>query len=105
MTDKTFPTYTPNPLLKDLPEYLKDPANYMDIQKKILKTILTTCSHTEIAEYAICKKCTKNMLERRRLLKRLGFKNPMQYMAWRRVHEEIKKKMPLVDWKNNKIIT
>lgn len=88
-------------LLKDLPDFLKNPANYEDVQKKILNTILTSCNHSEMIDFAKCKKCTKKMLERRKLLKELGFKNAAQYMAWRRVHETIKKRFPLMDFKTN----
>ena len=89
-----------NPLIADLPEYLKDPANYEEIQRKILKTFTSTCGHTEIMQWAECEKCTKKMLDRRKLLKELGFKNPRQYMAWRKTHETIKERFPLMDWKN-----
>jgi len=94
-----------NPLLANLPDYLKNPANFETVQKQILATILTTCGHSDILEHAACKKCTEKMLARRKLLKKLGFKNAQQYMAWRAVHEEIKRRMPLVDWKNKKIMT
>ena len=83
-----------------LPEYLKDPANFEDIQKKVFKTLEGTCTHTEIMEMAKCSKCTKKMLERRALLKALGFKNPAQYMAWRKTHAKIRELFPLVDWKS-----
>lgn len=89
-----------NPLISSLPEYLKNPANYEEIRKKILESIMTNCSHSDIQEFAKCPKCTEKMLERRKLLKKLGFKNPAQYRAWQKTHEEIKKRFPLVDWKS-----
>lgn len=89
-----------NPLLDSLPEFLKDPANFEKIQKSILMTFISTCGHSEIMDWAKCDKCTKKMLERRKLLKKLGFKNPAQYMAWRKTHEKIKVMYPLVDWKS-----
>jgi hypothetical protein len=93
--------YSPelHPLLKSLPSHLKDHTKFYDIQKKILETIMTSCTHSDLVGFAKCSKCTKNMLKRRKLLRDLGFKNPAQYMAWRMVHEEIKKKVPLVQWK------
>jgi hypothetical protein len=43
------------------------------------------------------------MLDRRKLLKKLGFKNPSQYMAWKKIHTEIKERFPLVDWQAEKL--
>jgi hypothetical protein len=93
-----------NPLIADLPEHLKNPANYDEIQAKIIASVQTSCTHSDVFEMAKCEKCTKKMLNRRKLLKSLGFKNPRQYMEWRKTHEEIKKRYPLVDWKRKKLI-
>lgn len=101
---KDFKKYTPNPLLKGLPKYLQDPANYYDIKKKIWETLQGTCSHAEIYEMATCPKCSEKMLERRKLLKNLGFKNPQQYREWDKTHQEVRKRFPLVDWKSRKFI-
>lgn len=91
-----------DPILAGLPEYLKDPACFEKIQSKILKTFISTCAHSEVLEWAKCKKCTIKMLERRSLIKALGFKSHHQYMMWVKIHTEIKKQFPLMDWKNNK---
>ena len=93
-----------NPIFNGMPKFLKDPANFDDIRKQIFATVQTTCSHASLLEYASCKKCTEKMLERRRLLKNLGFKNPAQYMEWQKVHLKIKETMPLVDWKKKEFI-
>lgn len=99
------PNITPiNPALKGLPEHLKDPANFPDIQSKILATLQSSCGHSELLDFAKCEKCTANMLKRRKLLKQLGFKNPAQYMEWRKTHEEIQRRFPLVDWKKKAFI-
>lgn len=78
-----------HPLLEMLPEHLKDTRNYFKIKKELLKTLATKCSHDSIAKMAECKKCSDKMMERRLLLKRLGFKNPVQYQAWQKIHEQI----------------
>lgn len=88
-----------HPLLAELSDYLKDPGNYMEIKKKILDTLAVGHSHSELLGYASCVTCTANMEKRRKLLRDLGFKNPAQYRAWDKVHTEIAKKFPLVDWK------
>lgn len=101
MTDKPDIAFKPkaHPLIASLPAHLKDPANFEKIMKAIHNTISTTCNHAEIVEWGECKKCTKKMMERRLLLRKLGFKNAAQFMAWRKVHETIKARIPLVDWK------
>lgn len=87
-----------NPLLRGIPKHLKDPANYVDIKQKIWATMQTACTHSDIHEMAVCDKCTKKMLERRRVLKQLGFKNPAQYREWDKTHTRIRKMYPLVNW-------
>lgn len=101
---KKLPRHLKNPLLEGLPAYVKDPKNFFEIQKSVLETIKTKCSHSDVIEYAKCKICTNKMLERRRLLKKYGFKNPKQYFEWRRVHQEIRRRYPLVNWKTGEII-
>lgn len=88
-----------NPILDGLSEYVKNPANYTEIKKKLLDTLATKCTHSDLLAYSACKSCTNKMLERRRLLKKLGFKSAAQYMAWQKVHEKIQERFPLVDWK------
>jgi hypothetical protein len=87
-----------HPLLQMLPPHLKDPQNYEKIQKEIMASFVSNCGHNEMMEWANCKKCTKKMLQRRILLKRLGFKNAIQYMLWQRLHTEIKKRISLAKY-------
>ena len=77
-----------HPLLEMLPLHLKDPKNYFRIKKEILDTVLTNCGHDSITKMAECKKCSENMMKRRLLLKRLGFKNPQQYHMWQKIHDK-----------------
>ena len=95
-----------HPLIANLPKHLKDPANYERIKKAIADTMVLkdtklekACVHEDIASMAACPKCTKRMLYRRLLLKKLGFKNPAQYWAWQKTHERIKELYPLMNWK------
>ena len=87
-----------NPLIADLTDYLKDPANFDKIQKTIIETLAGNCSHSDMAEWAGCAKCQKRFTERRYMLKKLGFKNPTQYREWVKVHSEIKRRYPNADW-------
>lgn len=81
----TFPKYKPNPLFKDLPQGLKDPQNYIKIEKAVMDTMICPTSHADLMEMTQCSTCTSNMRERRHLLKNLGFKSPRQYYAWKKV--------------------
>jgi hypothetical protein len=91
-------------ILEGLSDYLKDPANFDEINKKILNTFISTCGHAEILDWVNCKKCTAKMLQRRKMLKSLGFKNPAQYFAWKKIHTTIRQKFPLMDWKTGQQI-
>ena len=95
---KPLPKYKPHPLMESLPDHLKDPTNYNKIRKAIFDTVATSCGHSDIISMSKCVKCTENMRNRRLLLKKLGFKSPTQYVAWQKIHEEIRVKYPLVNW-------
>ena len=95
ITKETFPKHTQNPIFADLPEYLKDPANYKKVQKTVLEALASKHSHGEIMEWASCPACQRKFFERGEVIKKLGFSSPAQYMAWRLVHQEIKRTVPL----------
>ena len=95
---KSFPRAIGNPILYGLPPALKDPANFEKIQRAILNTLKGKCSHSEMLEMVKCGKCTRKMMERRLLLKRLGFRNPAQYLEWKKVHVRIKELYQNVDF-------
>lgn len=101
-----LPKYQLSPLIASMPEHLKDPANYERIKKAIADTMVFTdtklekvCAHENIEAMSKCPKCTKRMLERRLLLRKLGFKNPAQLRIWHKIHTEIQQRYPLVNWK------
>lgn len=101
---RKLPKHIGNPLFDGLSAYVKDPKNFFEIQKSIIDTVQTKCTHGDIMEFAKCKICTAKMLERRKLLKKYGFKNAKQYFEWRRVHQEIRRQFPLMDWATGKQI-
>ena len=78
-----------------MPIHLKNPKNYPTIQKAILETLAGKCSHGEVVEWAACAKCQQRFAERSAIIKKLGFRSMAQYMAWQKVHQEIKTRMPL----------
>ena len=88
-----------HPLLQQLPEFLKKPANFIPVQKKLLETLACKKTHSDPSEMFTCKTCAENMLKRRKLMKDLGFGDdddtPKRYMLWKKTHEELKARMPL----------
>ena len=75
---------------KGMPPYLKEPSNYEKVMKAIYEAGNSRCSHSEIFEYAFCKKCEESRQNRVIMMKRLGFRDGQQYLAWRRVQENLR---------------
>lgn len=92
----------PHPMLKALPDYLKDSANYHKILKAILDVGATKHSHGEIGDWAKCQTCQSKEKDRLMFMRKLGFQSAAQFKAWQSVHEEIRRRDPLVDWKASK---
>lgn len=90
ITKDTFKKPTPHPIFFGMPEHLKNPDNYEKIQKTIIESLAGKCSHGEIIEWAGCPKCQKRFAERGQVIKKLGFSSMKQYMAWQKVHQEIR---------------
>ncbi len=84
-----------SPLLKYLPSFVKDPANVYKIERALLETLACPKLHSEVIDMAECKKCTKNMLIRRQLMKEFGFHNQAIYYAWKKTHYVMRKRVPL----------
>jgi len=103
---KSLPKELPKSITSTLPKHLKDPANFERIYKKIYDSFYLSgeraCFHSDVGEMAACVKCTKRMLNRRSVLKELGFDpdNPSQLLGWMKIHMEIRRRYPLVDWKS-----
>ena|SRR3990167_6973764 len=91
----------PNPLIASLPNYLKDPANFYKIQKALLEAGSTPHSHGSVGEWGKCLRCQRAQWNRKEMMIKLGFKSGAQYMAWKLVHSEIKKRMPLIERKKH----
>ena len=85
ITAKTFPKA--NRVTANMPEHLKDPANYQKIMKALLETLSCGKGHSDPLKMMECAKCTENMRTRKELMDRLGFKSPAQFMAWRKIME------------------
>src|SRR3990167_5515916 len=103
-TIPNLPRNLSNPIFAGLPAYLKDPANYEKVQKTVLNALSSGHSHGEVIEWATCIQCQRRFRERGQVLKKLGFRNPAQYMAWKKVHDTIKHRDPLPKY-NTKLST
>lgn len=69
---------------------LKDPKNYEKIMKLLYEAGNSKCAHSDILEYSVCKKCETQRMNRTLAMRKLGFRNGQQYLAWRRVHENLR---------------
>lgn len=90
ITPQTFPNAkgvmtAPHSLLKNLPSYLKNPANYDKIQYALLETLASKHSHSEIQDWAKCKSCQEKVFNHKRMMKKLGFKTPAHYQIWKKI--------------------
>ena len=95
VTPDTFPRAGKIPILTGLPEYLKDRTSYKKILKEIYEMRGSRCSHSDPAEWYNCVKCAIRFRDYQAFMKKLGFRDPAQFMAWRRTHEEIERRVPL----------
>jgi hypothetical protein len=95
ITPETFPQYQPHALIASLPDYLKDHANYDKVQRALLDAGATRHSHSDILEWSACGSCQRKQWDRKEMMYGLGFKSGAQYMAWKKIHETIKKRVPL----------
>lgn len=94
---KQLPIYTPNPLLAELPDYLKDPANFKKIQRALLDTLATSHSHSEVIDFTKCFHCQVKVQDLAEMKNKLGFRSAAQYLEWKKTHELIitKRRVPL----------
>ena len=74
-----------HPLLKGIPDDLKDLKKYAEVEKKLVSIMLTSHKHKSPAAFATCKDCSKKFQERREYITNLGFKDYSQFMLYRRV--------------------
>lgn len=75
----------PMPILKDLPEELKDPKCFELIEKKIWLLMKSDHRHRLMSAFNKCKKCQTKRHKRNEYIKEVGFKNYEQYLKWRKI--------------------
>lgn len=91
---RQLPKYAPNPIFKGLPKKLKDPRNFMRIQRALLETLATRHSHSELLDFYQCPSCMRKVQDHKAMMLKLGFTSPAQYREWVRVHEVIRRRVP-----------
>lgn len=98
ITPDTFPKEKAVSPFLGMPDYLKDPANYEKIQLALYDAGGSTCGHTELIEWSACNKCQRKQHDRAELMRKLGFASGAQYLAWKKVHDTIREKVPLAKY-------
>lgn len=79
----------PNPLFKGFPKRLKDPKNYIETEKMLAEILKTEHKHKTASSYAKCVECQSKREERKKQMKKAGFKSIQQYMEWKRIMDII----------------
>jgi hypothetical protein len=77
--------YKQHPMLKGVPDDLKDMKKYKEVEKKLVSIMLTSHKHKLASAFAKCESCAGKMQERRDYITKLGFKDYAQFMLYRRV--------------------
>jgi len=75
----------PHPLLKGLPEELKNHHNFLEIEKNLAQFLITSHRHKTPASYIKCEPCQKRRTDRQDAIKALGFTSFQQYMEWKKI--------------------
>lgn len=77
--------HKPDPRFDTLPEALKDPRTFKKTEKLIALAGETGHGHKHIITWNRCKHCQQKFLEKRAKIKKLGFADYEQYLAWKRI--------------------
>lgn len=89
---KEVPKLKPDPIFKGFSDELKDPKNFMKIEKQLAKILKVTHKHKTTLSYSKCPMCQAKRVERQTKMKELGFQSIIQYMQWKKIHTIIKDK-------------
>ena len=77
--------YKQHPMLKGIPDELKDVKKYREVEKKLVSIMLSSHKHRSQMVFANCEECSAKFTERREYITGLGFKDYGQFMLYRRV--------------------
>lgn len=82
---KAVPNLKPNPVFKGLSKKLKDPKCFLKIEEQLNDIIKTDHKHKDVKEFVTCAWCQANREKRQKLMQKLGFKNIVQYLEWKKI--------------------
>jgi len=74
-----------NTIFDGLPDNLKDPAVFKEIEEKLFNIMYSDHKHRKINNFVNCKKCKNKINKRRQELINLGFKDYSQYLQWKKI--------------------
>lgn len=74
-----------DPLFADLPDALKDPSCYADIERALANAVHSDHQHKTLKGYTRCKRCQAKLEKQRGLKKEIGFTSQEQYLGWKRI--------------------
>lgn len=89
-------------VFKGLPDSLKEPEKYLEVETKVLEIMNTGHHHRKIGAFIKCKVCEPKLKERREYLADVGFKDYHQYLRWKQVMDIMNKVIKLRNAKANK---
>lgn len=82
----------PNPIFKGLSPRLKNPDNFVKIEKELIDCLKSDHKHRIIKAYVSCAWCQKKLQLKQQRMLAMGFKDYGQYVEWRRVMQIIRSK-------------
>lgn len=86
------PKLKPDPMFKGMKKALKNPRCFDEVEKQLQEILVTSHKHKSAGSYAKCKECTERFTQRKKLMRKLGFKSILQYMSWKKIMTIIKAK-------------
>jgi hypothetical protein len=79
--------YKANPILRGLPEHLKDPKSYKRVEQRLRMAMVSDHKHKDMKSFSECVRCRKKVKRKTEIMKEEGFKSYEQLMEWRRVQQ------------------
>lgn len=80
----------PNPIFKGLPSKLKDVSSFEKVEKQLFDVLQSDHKHKTVKSYLTCPECQTRIQERKKTMKKIGFKSLSQYLEWKKVITIIK---------------
>ncbi len=75
----------PNPIFKGLIPRLKDPKNFVKIEKELVDILKSDHKHKTVKTYVACVECQNKLQLKQQRMKTMGFTSYGQYIEWRKV--------------------